>query len=93
MIPSDFREISSTFPILAQTKPGNGHPGMGMDLRRHPGIPTVPGCHTRERETMPLARIPPLVFGADFLKLADLAQNWVRPPPAAGKNWVFQVQK
>ena len=31
----------------------------------------------------------PLVFGADFLKSSDLAQNWVRPPPAAGKKLDF----
>ena len=32
--------------------PGNAHPGMGMDFSGHPGIPTIPGCYTRDEDTM-----------------------------------------
>ena len=34
--------------------PGIATPGMGMDLKQTPGIPTVPGVKPREQETMPL---------------------------------------
>ena len=32
--------------------PGMATPGMGMDLKQTPGIPTVPGVKPREEETM-----------------------------------------
>ena len=68
------QRFASRNPALSLTNPGNGGnrvnrpqkfrrpsggtPGMGMDLKQTPGIPTVPGVKPREQETMRDGRSP-----------------------------------
>ena len=62
--PHKFRRPSGGTPRIAT-------PGMGMDLKQTPGIPTVPGVKPREQETMIGGRLANLL--QTFLKLENIA--------------------